>query len=245
MEPGEYDRIAQLEGRHWWYRGMQAIAAGWLAQWVWPRLAPRPRLLDAGCGTGGALRWLSAQAQVTGLDLHPLALQYAAGAGQPLARGSVTALPFARDSFDVVTCFDVLYHAAVPDDIAALRELARVLRPGGWLLLRVPAYNWLRGAHDRQVHTRTRYTRAGLQARLLAAGLEVRRLSYAGLWLLPPAIVRRRGQSRTTANSDVTLPPAAVNRAGEALLRAEGWWLRRATLPAGLSLLALARCPSA
>ena len=244
MEPGEYDRIAQLEGRHWWYRGMQAIAAAWLDRWVWPSLGPRPRLLDAGCGPGGALRWLSAHAAPTGLDLHPLALRYAVRAGRPLVEGSVSCLPFAPASFDLVTSFDVLYHAAVPDDVAALREAARVLRPGGWLLLRVPAYNWLRGAHDRQVHTRTRYTRGGLATRLRAAGLEVVRLSYAGLWLLPPAVLRRLVQPRAAAHSDVTLPPAAINRAFEALLRAEGWWLRRATLPAGLSLLALARRPS-
>ena len=84
----------------------------------------------------------------------PLAVGYAARAGLSVARGSVLALPYSTAAFDVVTCFDVLYHKAVTDDGQALTELARVLVPGGWLLVRVPAYDRLRGPHDRQVHTR-------------------------------------------------------------------------------------------
>ncbi len=249
MEPGEYDRIAQLEERHWWYRGMQAMAEGWLRQWVlpavWQEGGPRTQVLDAGCGTGGGLRWLAAHSQVTGIDFHALAVAYAARTGHAVAQASVAALPFASQYFDAVTCFDVLYHAAVPDDGTALCELARVLRPGGWLLLRVPAYDWLRGAHDRQVHTRERYTRPGLRRKLVAAGLAVQRLSYAGLWLLPPALLRRLWPGQRAAHSDLSLPPAPLNRLLHSLLLAEGWWLRRGTLPAGLSLLALARRPLA
>jgi SAM-dependent methyltransferase len=238
MEPEEYDRIAQLEGRHWWYRGMQAIAAGWLARWVWPRLAgdngsgKRLQVLDAGCGTGGGLRWLAAHGHATGIDLHPLAVAYAGHSGQPVARASVCALPFPGGHFDLVTSFDVLYHAAIADDGAALRELARVLRPGGWLLVRVPAHDWLRGAHDRQVHTRERYSAPGLRRRLTAAGFAVRRLSYAGLWLLPPAVLRRLVQR-----------PPAPHQTFFLLLRAEAMWLRHAPLPVGLSVVALAQRP--
>ncbi len=244
MELAEYDRIAQLEERHWWYRGMRDIAGGWLQRWVWPGVAPtgrRPQVLDAGCGPGGGLRWLAPHGRVTGIDFHPLALRYAVRTGHPLARASVLALPFAAGVFDAVTCFDVLYHAAVTDDGQALRELGRVLRPGGWLLVRVPAYDWLRGAHDRQVHTRERYTAGGLGHKLAAAGLAMRRLSYAGLSLLPPALLRRWLQGQGETQSDVTLPHPALNRLLHGLLRAEGWWLRRATLPAGLSVLALAQ----
>ncbi len=249
MEPGEYDLIAQVEARHWWYRGMRYMAEGWLRRWVWPSIDQsygRPaRVLDAGCGTGGGLRWLAKHGQVTGVDFHPMAVRYAARTGQAVTRGSVGALPYDSESFEVVTSFDVLYHAAVPDDAAAVRELARVLRPGGWLLVRVPAYDWLRGAHDRQVHTRRRYTTRGMRQLMEMARLQVRRLSYAGLGLLAPAVVRRLIERPTSAaHSDVALPAPALNALLYRLMQLEGRWLRRHTLPAGLSVLALAQKPA-
>jgi SAM-dependent methyltransferase len=244
MEPGEYDTIAQLEDHHWWYLGMRAAAGAWLNQGVAPALrgTARPaRLLDAGCGTGGGLRWLARYGVPVGLDFHPAAVAYAHRSVPRVARGSVMALPFAAGCFDLVTAFEVLYHAAVPDDVAALREFARVLRPGGWLLLRLPAHNWLRGAHDRRVHTRHRYARGELRAKLQRAGFRIYRLSYLGLSLVLPAVVRRLLQSRSSAHSDVGLPPPAVNRALLAVLQLEGRWLAGRDLPAGLSLMALAR----
>jgi SAM-dependent methyltransferase len=247
MEPEEYDNIARLEDVHWWYVGMRAVAASWLRRWVWPGSAQPgplpPRLLDAGCGTGGGLRWLSTHARATGLDYSPLALAHARGAA-PLARASVQALPFADGVFGAVTCFEVLYHRAVADDVAALREFWRVLCPGGWLLLRVPAHDWLRGAHDRQVHTRRRYSRPELRHKLAIAGFEVQRLSYVGMLLVAPAVLRRLVESGERPRSDVTLPPPLVNTLLYALLRLEARWLARFDLPAGLSLMALARRPN-
>src|SRR5712692_4312486 len=99
MEPSEYDNIARLEGQHWWYVGMRQIAADMLAQVCppGPRGAPPParRILDAGCGVGGGLRWLAAFGQVTGIDLHPLAIQYSAQVSRRVSRASIQALPFA------------------------------------------------------------------------------------------------------------------------------------------------------
>jgi SAM-dependent methyltransferase len=247
MEPEEYDNIARLEDVHWWYTGMRALAAAWLRRSVWPDLirpgAPPPRLLDAGCGTGGGLRWLSAQAAATGIDYSPFALAHARRGPAPIAQASVQALPVAAGAFDLVTSFEVLYHLAVTDDAAALREFSRVLRPGGWLLLRVPAHDWLRGAHDRQVHTRRRYSRAGLRHKLVAAGFDIERLSYVGLSLVVPALLRRFTERAARPRSDVTLPPPLVNTLLYAVLRGEGPWLARFNLPAGLSLMALARRP--
>src|SRR5438128_1912536 len=98
MEPGEYDNISAVEASHWWYVGMREIATGLLAQ-VCPPLvpgqAPSARyILDAGCGVGGALRWLSAYGRVTGVDLHPLAIRYSAKVSRQLSQASVQALPF-------------------------------------------------------------------------------------------------------------------------------------------------------
>jgi SAM-dependent methyltransferase len=244
MEPSEYDNIARLEGQHWWYVGMRQIAAGMLAQ-VCPPGAPPPsrRILDAGCGVGGGLRWLAAFGQATGIDLHPLAIQYSARVSRRLSRASVQDLPFADASFDIVTTFEVLYHLSVTDDMAALFEMRRVLRSGGWLLVRLPAYDWLRGAHDRHVHTRHRYEASELRVKLQGAGFELKRLTSVGLLMLPPAIVLRRAQAGKEAETDVTMPSVLVNRLLLASLQLEAVWLRRFSLPAGLSLLALARKP--
>ncbi len=238
MEPGEYDNIAALEERHWWYAGMRHIARRLVGALPLP---PQARILDAGCGVGGGLKWLSAWGPVTGLDLHPRALQYAARVSPRVTRGSIQALPFASDTFDLVTSFEVLYHLAVTDDAAALKELARVLRPGGWLLVRVPAHDWLRGAHDRQVHTRHRYAAGELRQKVTGAGLALRRLTSVGLCLLPPAILTRWLQPASQAHTDVTLPSPLFNGALLGLLAAEGAWLQRFDLPFGLSLLALAQ----
>ena len=238
MEPSEYDNIAQLETRHWWYMGMRQIAEGVLRP---SGLPPHTQILDAGCGTGGGLQWLSAFGTVAGIDLHPLAVRYAVQKSRRVARASVQAIPFPDGFFDLVTSFEVLYHLAVTDDIAALREFARVLRPGGQLLVRVPAHDWLRGAHDRHVHTRHRYARGELRQKIESSGLAVQRLTFVGLMLFPLAALKRLIQPEADSQTDVTLPVPAVNRTLTAALAAEGLWLRRFNLPIGLSLLALAR----
>jgi len=241
MEPGEYDTLARLESRHWWYVGMRRIAESVLRE---AGLRPPSRILDAGCGTGGGLQWLAAYGTVTGVDVHPLAVRYAARSSPRVACASVQALPFPEAAFDLVTSFEVLYHLAVTDDAAALRECARVLRPGGRLLVRVPAHDWLRGAHDRQVHTRQRYARRELREKIESAGLELQRLTFVGLTLFPLAVLKRLTERESAAHTDVTLPAPALNKALTAALSAEGLWLRRLDLPVGLSLLALARKPN-
>ena len=102
-------------------------------------------------------------------------------------------LPFGDATFDLVTSFDVIYHLGVADDVAALREMRRVLRPGGALFVRVPALERLQSHHDVAVHTRQRYTRAELRRKAEPAGLRVERASYANTVLLPLAAVARLG----------------------------------------------------
>jgi SAM-dependent methyltransferase len=242
MESSEYDTIAQLEDQHWWYAGMRQIAADLVRTLPLP---PHAQILDAGCGAGGGLKWLSAFGATAGIDLHPLAIHYAGRVSTRLTQGSIQQLPFAAETFDLVTSFEVLYHLAVTDDEAALSELARVLRPGGWLMVRVPAYDWLRGAHDRQVHTRQRYAPAELRQKIARSGLTLRRLTSVGLGLLLPAILGRLGQSPDQAHTDVRLPPPTLNWLLTRLLATESVWLRGFDLPAGLSLLALAQKPPA
>ena len=242
MEPGEYDTLARLEESHWWYVGMRRIAIRLIRRLHLPRPA---QILDAGCGTGGGLRWLAEFGTPTGIDWNERATAYALRSSRRVTRASVQALPFRAEQFDLVTSFEVLYHLAVTDDVDALREMARVLRPGGWLVVRVPAHDWLRGAHDRQVHTRQRYAARELRQKIQQTGLRLRRLTSVGLILFPLAVVRRLLQTSHQVESDVTLPAPLVNRCLSELLAAEGPWLERGPLPIGLSLLALAQKDSA
>lgn len=244
MDPKEYHRIARLEGEHWWYRGMGEVALGLLEGVKLPRPA---LILDAGCGPGGTSARFKPLGRVVGLDLAAEALSLARRHElAALVRGSVTALPFGTATFDLVLCFDVIYHLWVGDDRLAVKELARVLKPDGYLLIRVPAFEALRGPHDRVVFTRHRYTARELENLVRSAGLEVVRLTYANFFLFAPAALwrlagRLTGPAQKPA-SDVRALPAPLNGLLYRLLRLEGRLIRRfGRLPIGLSVICLAR----
>jgi SAM-dependent methyltransferase len=245
MDRDEYDRMYHLEDSLWWYVGMRRISLALLDAHLPPGSRGALRLLDAGCGTGGMLPHLRRYGEVWGIDLSPYALPYAmrrvaACDGAHLARASVLQLPFADGAFDVVTSFDVLYHLDVTDDQAALREVRRVLKPGGLALIRVPAYDRLRGAHDRVVHTRHRYTRAEVRQKLERAGLDPLYVTHANALLLPVAVAKRllEGAGR---ESDVQATHPALNALLTLPLRAEALLVRHVSLPFGLSVVAVAR----
>jgi len=234
MEAAEYVRLFELEERHFWYVGLHALLAGALSRCG-------PRVLDAGCGTGGLLL---TRRDAIGVDRSALALEFCARRGlQRLACADVARLPFAAGRFDAVVSADVLYHRAVADDGAALAELARVTRPGGAVILNLPAYRALRGAHDEFVHGARRYDRADVAALAARAGLRVERLTSWNAALLAPAFLVRRLSRGRPAQSDVSLPPAPLNAALAAWLRAEAWLALRTGLPFGLSVFAVLRRP--
>ena len=271
MEPSEYERIAELESSHFWYRGLRALLLGALRDHARPAgPGGRLKLLDAGCGPGGLLAALQPDSTATGLDLSPLALQLAGRAGcRRLVRGTVGALPFATGSFDAVVSADVLYHAAVADDAVALAELGRVLRPGGIVVLNLPAHRDLSGAHDRQVHTARRYEREDVRRIAAAAGLEVVHLAWWNALSFPVARLLRRGGApsradapgargvRPVAAADAAGAPTGVPPARSDVRALPGWlnaplaaWLilearlaRSGRLPFGLSLFAVLRRP--
>jgi len=244
MEPSEYHAIHRVEDHHWWYTGMRAITTA-LLESIYPDRRDL-RILDAGCGTGGAMTYLARFGHVTGCDVSALALELGRTRGlASLGQASVTALPFAPASFDLVTSFDVLYHRAVGDPRVALRQFRRVLRPGGRVLLRLPALDWLRGGHDVVIHTARRFTTGGVAEALGDAGFAVERLTYANSLLFPLAVARRLLDRVTPgelpARSDVTRHPAWLDTLLRQPLALEARWLRRRRLAWGLTVVAVGR----
>jgi SAM-dependent methyltransferase len=243
MRPAEYEAMYRVEDTHWWYGGLRSLAVAAVIAEA-RRLERPPRVLDAGAGTGGMLARLRGVGELYGVEIAPEGLRFCRERGlSGLVRGSVNALPFRSAAFDIALSLDVLYHQAVPDDVAAARELARVLRPGGLLVLNLPAYNALRSAHDEAIHTARRYTRRQVVQLLEAAGLHPERVTHWNALLLPLAAASRL-LSRLRpgpSGSDVHPVHPAFNRALAAVLRLEAAGLAHADLPAGLSVLALAR----
>lgn len=245
MEIEEYARIAAAEDDHWWYRNTRSLMADLLGPWLHGHVE-RGRILDAGCGPGGNGAWLAGHGTVVGADLSRDALEFvrARRTSTTPVGASLDALPFADASFDVVVAITVLY--CVDDDRAAVHEMARVLRPGGAALLMEPAFAWLTRAHDKTVHSRRRYTRAGLVERTRAAGLAVVRATYANSFLVPPAAMlalaeRVRPHTTTDAGSDVerrSLDPLFAR-----LGRGERRWLRGHDVPLGSTVAVLAARP--
>ena len=209
MEPEEYAIMYRVERGHWWYRGMEAITRALLNRWCQP--SQGLAILDAGCGTGAAMTtYLAEYGEVTGFDLSLLALEFCRlRSASRLVRASNVALPFSSNSFDLVTSFDVLYESSVPSDSLAVRESSRVLCPGGRLLLRLPAYNWLRGRHDEAVHTARRYSASEVAALLHANGFVIEQLSHVNMFLFPLALLKRAAErifpEGEIAGSDLTL----------------------------------------
>jgi SAM-dependent methyltransferase len=238
MEPGEYALMDAAEGRMWWYRALHA-RIGDALQGV------EGRVLDAGCGTGGllaALRRRHPALALAGLEWSAAAARRAAvKSGAAIVRGSVNALPFADGSFDAAIAADVLCHAAV-DPAAALAELARVLRPGGRLVVNMPAYAWLLSAHDRHVHNARRWTATATRAALRRAGFAAVRARYWNGLLLPLMVLQRKLLASGAAASDVAAFSPWLDATLHAITAAE----RRlpGALPAGGSVLATAIRPA-
>jgi len=245
MNLAEYQRMHAAEERQWWYVGMRAISFGLLDRALATRAAAKRAFLDAGCGTGLNLEHLQRRGTAFGVDISEEAVGFCQSRGVTAVRGSVLSLPFTAARFHGVVTFDVLYHAWVSDDRAAVRELGRVLKEDGLLLVRVPALKILWGAHDEAVHSRHRYHRAELKRLLEASGLEVLRLSYCNS-LLFPLLLARRSLDRLLSRhgSDVEFLPAPLEWAFRHLLFLEAFLIRMGLdLPVGASLVALARKP--
>lgn len=244
------DRLLELtyraERTHFWFRGFRRFVGPWLATAAGGRRGLR--LLDCGCGTGANLDLLGRHGRAFGFDITAIGPRFARAHGRTrVARASIGEIPCASDSFDIVTSFDVLY--GLPDELeqAAAREMARVVRPGGHVLVTTAALESLRGGHGSLAKELRRYTTASLTALLEGAGLEVVRVSYTFATLFPlvytvRALQRWQGGGQAPpSDTEISVPAAPINATLSALLAVEAWLLRMMNMPIGSSVICLAR----
>jgi len=244
MRDDVYDTTFELEGRHWWYRARRAIVLDTAKAWL-PTGTGTPRILDYGCGTGLNLVALGQLGDAYGLEPHPRAVALARSRGvrvEPMAEAA-TEHPFGGD-FDLICMLDVLEH--VEDDAAALVRLRSWLRPGGRLLLTVPAYPWMWSDEDDVSHHLRRYTRPRLRRAIEAAGLSPCKLSHFNATLMGPQAVvaatqRLVGRWRPRElHSNLGPLPSVLNEALRRILATEVPILRRVDLPVGSSIVCVA-----
>ncbi len=245
MEELAYVQTHELEELHWWFVGMREV----YRRQIEP-LGPSEgwRILDVGCGTGGNLGLLRRFGRTWALDHSRAAAAFTRSRGHGrIAVASATELPHPDETFDLVTALGVIEH--VPDDALMLREMLRVARPGGHLLLMTSAHPWMWSEHDDNVHHVRRYRRRELAERVSSAGWTIEQLTYANSALFPAiALVRavqrllpRRAPGERRGMTGFGLPPAPLNRALAGVLALEGALMRRFDLPVGVGLVCRAR----
>ena len=243
------ERTYEAEQRHFWFRGFRRFVAPLIAEATAGR--SNPRLLDAGSGTGANLPYLQQYGTAFGLELFQRGIRFAHDRGIPrLIQGSVTHLPIADASIDVVLSFDVLYCLETPAEHAAIQEMHRVLRPGGFAVINVAALDMLRGDHSALGGEVRRYTKRGLRGKLECAGFTVKRLTYTNASLFPiaatvRALQRLRGEKADADNrGDFYVPPAPINALFSGALALESKIVEAGIdMPVGSSLLCLAKKP--
>ena len=252
MEPGVLAAIARVEPYHWWYRGLRRTLARCLER-ADPPLPPHPRVLDAGCGTGGNLRLLAdllQPAYLGGFDLSDEALALAAerAPGADLYRADLCVPLLRVDRLDLIVSCDVLYIPGVETAIGGLRRLVDHLAPGGRLVLNLPAYRWLYSEHDVATHATERYTAGSVRALLGRLDLEVEVLSYRVFFLFPAVALARlarkpRWRQGARPRTDLDRPrPGPLNDLLSALLGVEARLIARGLpLPWGSSVFAVGR----
>ena len=245
MKPEEYQVMYEVEDSYWWYVGMRSIFISLLDGHYKARTDLK--ILDAGCGTGAMLSHLTPYGKVFGVDISSDAIRFAMKRevrGCELIQSSLTDLPFEHEVFDLVTSFDVI--CCIDEHGLAFQELSRVLKPGGRMILNLPAYNPLRSEHDLAVHIKRRYTRSDVAQEAEKAGLTVERTAHANTLLFPVAAAVRFAKKlpakrESAAKSDLRTLPPVINHWLAQVLFVERRLLQKMDLPFGLSVMCVAR----
>lgn len=252
MRPENYGIIFDVEDDHWWFVGRRAVVFAQIEDALGAP-ASRPReftadgtsaiqLLDIGCGTGATMDHLRKYGEVQGIDLAMIPLGFSRRRGhQRTMCASATELPFADESFDLVTALDVIEH--LDDDVKGLGEIRRVLKPGAPAVIYVPAFQALWGPNDDQSGHKRRYRLPQLQAAAEKAGLKVERISYSNFAMFLPIWLGRKllNLLGKTEASENRINHPFINNLLAWLFASEANWLRRRRLPFGVSVLCVVR----
>ena len=246
MNVAEFDRMFAVEETHWWYKGRRALVRAALDRYAG---AKRPlQMLDLACATGMSFRFLQDYGEIRGIDISAETIRLCAERGiDRIVQADALELPFKEGSFDVTLALDAFEH--FEDDVAAMREVYRILRPGGTLVVTVPAFMALWSPHDEAYHHFRRYRRPQLRGRLEQAGFVCERMSYSSMTLFLPVWALRRlralkGGDAEEATSDFAVPmPAPLEWLAGLITRTETALETKVDLPFGVSLYGVLRKP--
>ena len=245
MELGVYQRMYDAQDSFWWHKGMRRFFSLFLNAYVG---GTDNVILDLGCGTGALFAALRPYGAIYGIDIAEEAVRYARkqGMAREVISGNAIALPFAPDTFAVVVCSDLLYHAQVSDERAVISEIHRVLKPHGVVVIKEAAYDWLRSRMDELVHTKHRFTAPELKDDLLAAHFHVCRITYIMTILFPLALAARLFERIFRQKYDpsrIFTTGTALNTLFTLLLYGEASLTQKMNFPFGLSIIAVAKKP--
>jgi ubiquinone/menaquinone biosynthesis C-methylase UbiE len=244
MQAHTYAIMYQLEGTHWWFVGRRRIIASFMKRVVTSLKLASPEILDVGCGTGANLELLSTFGPAQGVDVSPEALAFCRRRGiGDVKEGQAEALPYDDSSFDIVTALDVVEH--LDDDVGGLKEMYRVLRPGGRGLFFVPAFNFLWGVQDDVSNHRRRYTLGEVREVVRRSGFEIEHSTYVNITFFFPILIGRILMRLTGYRpaSENNLTIGFLNGILGAIFGAEATLLRYLSFPFGVSAICIARRP--
>lgn len=243
MEQHTYGIMNDVEDKHWWFVGRRAILEEFMRMIIRnPKSeVQNPKILDVGCGTGANLGMLKQFGEAEGVDVSDDALEFCRKKGLKVHKGLAEKLPFADESFDVVTALDVVEH--LDDDVSGLKEMHRVLKMGGKTLIFVPAFMWLWGVQDDISNHRIRYTKAQIVERLQSAGFEIERATYANWTFFAPILVGRTLMKITgiKPESENNVNVSALNGIFGKIFSSEKLWLKNFNFPFGVSIVITAK----